>query len=128
MKNVLKSITCILLLSIILLNLFTPYVHAGIGDIWGDAQNFLSLGNANKHDSSSSNPAIQALSTIVYSLGVIIAISATIILGIQYMIASSSESKSNVKKKAITVVIGVLLLFASGTIWQLVVGTLSSST
>lgn len=128
MEKKIYRIISIILLIIISLAVFTPYVHAGITD---DAKAFIDRGQTGTvYDNMSGKIDSKAgeLSGLLYVIGTFIAIIATIILGIKYMTASSSENKAAIKKSAIVVGIGVFVLFASVTIWRIVVSSLSQAT
>lgn len=128
MKNVIKNIMIVLLIIIVLLVTFAPYVHAGI---LSDASSFLdkgSNGSTKSKISSTAKGLISNLTGILFALCVLIAIIATSVLGISFITASSSENRAEVKKKAMVVAIGVFVLFASTFIWKVVVDALSSAT
>ena len=123
-KKVLKIMFTLILIFCIL----TPYVHAGI---LGDASSWISDGSSSKTFSTAQgkmNKGVTELSGLLFVIGVFVAIVATIVLGIQFMTASSSENKAEIKKKATVVAVGVLVLFASAAIWKFVIEALSSGT
>ena len=123
-----KKLQKIVLITLISLTILSPYVNAGIFDT---AQSWLSTGSGGKVSSTiqtTANNKVGELAGILFSIGVLVAIIATVVLGIKFMTASTSDQKAEIKKKAIIVAIGVFVLFASLLIWQVVVGALSSAT
>ena len=123
-----RKIQTVFLSTTIIIIALSPCVHAGIFDT---AASWLSVGSQGKVTSgieSTANSTVGDLAGILFAIGVLIAIVATVILGIKFMTASASEQKAEVKKKAIIVAVGVFVLFASLLIWQVVIGALSSAT
>lgn len=121
-----KKMQKIAIFTVIIYSFMLPHVNAGIvstGEEWLAAgkQGNIDLGK-NIADK------VSDLSGLLFALGIAIAVIVTAILGIQFMLTASSDSKADVKKKAIIVAVGICVLVASVSIWQIIVGVLSSTT
>ena len=126
MNTVIKRSIILVLLIAILLVTFAPYVQAGI---LSDAQTWINKGQgAHSEITPKAKEEVNKISGLLFGIGSLIAIIATIMLGIKYLLVSSSDSKAEVKKKALIVLVGVILLFGSVTIWRVLVDILSSAT
>lgn len=120
-----RKIIKIAIILIIFLNLFVSHSNAGI---WSTGKDWLVQGeNSDEIDISQAIGKINEISGLLWGIGIVVAVVAVAILGVSFIIASGSEEKANIKKKAITVAIGLLVLFGSVTIWQIVVNLLSSN-
>lgn len=114
---------------IIIFNLISTTVVKA--SLWSDAQNWLSIGeNGDALSSNLANANTEAsnLAGILFGIGLGIAFIVLAALGISYFLASSADSKSEIKQKTIVVIVGIVLLVGSLLIWRTIVGTLSSIT
>jgi hypothetical protein len=112
---------------IIFLNIFANYSHAGI---WSTGESWLQKGSSTTvidTTKSGFQSSVNELSGLLFGMGVVIAVIVVAILGVKYMIASSMEERANIKKTSIIVLVGLLVLFGSFKIWEIVVNLLSSN-
>lgn len=123
-----RRIYRILIMIIIIIGLTTSYVKASL---WTDAQDWLEKGEEYSTLADNTNNAMNRfseLSGLLFGIGFGIGLIALVALGISYLLASSSETKSEIKQKTIVVAIGLGVLLGSLSIWRIVVGVLSSGT
>lgn len=121
MKN--KNITKIISI-FILLNLFIscmPNIVSAsfsLTDVINNAKDFPGSGN---NIQFSKEKELQAtIYNILFTVGVIVAVIGTSILGIQF-ITSAPEGRAEVKQRMIPFVIGCIIVFAGFTIWKFAV-------
>lgn len=107
MKKKNKIIT-ILLLFVIVLSFVTVSYGFGVGDLTGKQTQTTALKKAG-------NTVITVLGTI----GVVVSVVVLIILGIKYMLGSTSE-KAEYKKSLMPYVIGAALVFGASVIAQII--------
>ena len=123
-----RRIYRILIMIIIIIGLTTSYVKASL---WTDAQGWLEKGEESSTLAENMNNAMDRFSDLaglLFGIGFGIGLIALVALGISYLLASSSETKSEIKQKTIVVAIGLGVLLGSLSIWRIVVGILSSGT
>lgn len=114
---------------IIIYNLISTTVVKA--SLWSDAQNWLSIGENGETLSpnlANANAEASNLAGLLFGVGLGIAFIVLAALGISYFLASSADSKSEIKQKTIVVIVGIVLLVGSLLIWRTIVGTLSSVT
>lgn len=122
-----RKILVVFIILILLLNVGTNCSIANTG-VWDTGKQWLSSGDGSKvvqPEKYQSN--ISELAGLLYGIGIAMGVIAVAVLGISFFTASSSDDKANIKKKATIVAIGLFILFASVTIWQIVVNILSSN-
>lgn len=128
MKNKIQKIT---ILAVIIYSLIIPYVNAAEG-IVSTGEGWLNLGKKGAVYSGMSTKmlaSISDLSGLLFALGVAVTVIVVAILGVKFMLAgASSDSKANIKQKAIIVSVGAGVLFGSFLIWKIIVEVLSSMT
>lgn len=124
-KTILKIF--ILTISVIIIGTFHSSVQASM---WTTAQNWLTIGkdNSDFEVSGDAEEEISGLAGLLFGVGIGVGLIAMAGLGISYMLASSAESKSSIKEKAIVVAVGIFVLVCSFTIWKVLIETLSSGT
>lgn len=123
-----RRIYKILIMIIIMMGLTTSCVKASL---WTDAKGWLEKGEEYSTLSPNTTDAMDSFSDLaglLFGIGFGVGLVALLALGISYFLASSSETKSEIKQKTIVVVIGLGLLLGSLSIWRIVVGILSSGT
>ena len=123
-----RKICKILMIIIIVISLTTSNVKASL---WYDAKKWIEKGEEHSTLAQNTNNAmnhLSELSGLLFGIGFGIGLIALAALGISYLLASSSETKSEIKQKTIVVVIGLGILLGSLSIWKVVVGILSSGT
>ena len=119
-----KRIILLIVLIIIFLNIFASYSNAA--SIWETAQQWLNLGQQTDSVGQAGQKTIEEVAGLLYGLGIVVTVVAAAILGINFITASSSDQKAEVKKKAVILVAGMVVLFGAVTIWQILVKNLSS--
>ncbi len=117
-----KIITVLLLILLIIFGI-SNYAYAGessdpVGEIMNDAESFLHKDQTvvfNNMDSFS-----DIIYTVLFSIGLVIAVIVGIVLGIQYMY-SSAEEKAKSKENLFVYVIGCAVLFGAFGIWKIAI-------
>lgn len=123
-----RRIYRIIIMIIIMISLTSSYVNASL---WTDAQGWLEKGEESSTLAENMNNAMDRFSDLaglLFGIGFGIGLIALVALGISYLLASSSETKSEIKQKTIVVAVGLGVLLGSLSIWRIVVGVLSSGT
>lgn len=118
----------IMIIIMIMISLTSSYVNASL---WTDAQGWLEKGEESSTLAENMNNAMDRFSDLaglLFGIGFGIGLIALVALGISYLLASSSETKSEIKQKTIVVAVGLGVLLGSLSIWRIVVGVLSSGT
>lgn len=118
MKNKLIGMFMIVLLIVSIIVQFSC-VYAADTDWTKGAENFAQAKTDNTFDQSGMNEAVDLLYNTLLALGIIAAVAVGIILGIQFMLASS-EGKAAVKEKLVPYVAGCVIVFGAFGIWKLV--------
>lgn len=116
MKKSIKILSILLILVMTLITLSTSVYAAGdiIGDLSPDYSNSTEITNIG-----------QKITSIISTVGIVIAVVVLLILGIKYMIGSASE-KAEYKKTMIPYLVGAVLVFGASAIAKVVVSMASS--
>ena len=117
----LKKIISILFIIILLITWSSNVTYATIDETISKAENFLVAGGG---DIPINEDALQNTSFVLYrvlfAIAIVIAFAIGMVIGIQF-IFGSVEDQAKVKETLIPYVIGVFVVFASFTIWRIVV-------
>ena len=116
------------ILIMIIIGLSTSYVKASM---WTDAKQWLEKGEEYStlaEDTENAMNIFSELAGSLFGIGFGIGLIALAGLGVSYLLASSAETKSEIKQKTIVVAIGLGVLLGSLAIWRIVVGVLSAGT
>ena len=126
MKSKILSILLIcafLVLSITNINYAAPVSedrNQTIDQVMGGAENFISGANTeNTISQSSLKNTIDLIYNILLALGIIVAVVAGAILGVQFMVASA-DGKAELKERLVPYVVGCVVIFGAFGIWKIV--------
>ena len=116
-------ICAFLVLSITNINYAAPVSedrNQTIDQVMGGAENFISGANTeNTISQSSLKNTIDLIYNILLALGVIVAVVAGAILGVQFMVASA-DGKAELKERLVPYVVGCVVIFGAFGIWKIV--------
>ena len=131
----------IIILTIIISFMFNNTIFAADDDqidIWGTAQDFIDTGTSEvgmtqKLDEALSgiigvyniNEDFEGILDVVWGIGLLVIVVATIVLGIKYMMVNPEE-KSRIKQATTPYVLGVVIIFGALTIWKFMIYILES--
>lgn len=68
---------------------------------------------------------------VIFTIGIVVSVIMTMVLGIRYMLAASAEQKADYQKTSVPMIIGIILIFNSAVFVKLffeVFSTLNSTT
>ena len=92
-----------------------------IDQVMGGAENFISGANTeNTISQSSLKNTIDLIYNILLAVGIIVAVVAGAILGVQFMVASA-DGKAELKERLVPYVVGCVVIFGAFGIWKLVI-------
>ena len=92
-----------------------------IDQVMGGAENFISGANTeNTISQSSLKNTIDLIYNILLALGIIVAVVAGAILGVQFMVASA-DGKAELKERLVPYVVGCVVIFGAFGIWKIFV-------
>lgn len=119
MKSIL---TKIILLILVITMIGLPSTVYGIDDIISDGDSFIdaSKGEPSMIDENALKKTSDYVYNVLFIIAVVIAVAIGMIIGIQF-ITGSIEQKAKVKETLVPYIIGVFVVFASFTIWKIVV-------
>lgn len=119
-----KIIVSIILFTTIVLSGQVSMAINGLDDIINRGDNFVNQGDPNNVIVEDNVKDVsEGIFAIVLVIGIIVAIIATIIIGMQFVTASVAE-KAQLKEKLIPLLIGAAIIFGAVGIWRLVVNIL----
>ena len=107
-------ICAFLVLSITNINYAAPVSedrNQTIDQVMGGAENFISGANTEN--------TIDLIYNILLALGIIVAVVAGAILGVQFMVASA-DGKAELKERLVPYVVGCVVIFGAFGIWKIV--------
>lgn len=129
MPNFITKTICIIICICLISIMIVKPVCASSIDIDGlinKADEFVNEGESNyKADDSAIKGVSDTLYNVLLGIGIIIDVIVGIIIGIKFMLASSSEEQAKVKESLIPYLIGSAILFGAFGIWKLVVTILT---
>lgn len=116
-------ICAFLVLSITNINYAAPVSedrNQTIDQVMGGAENFISGANTeNTISQSSLKNTIDLIYNILLAVGIIVAVVAGAILGVQFMVASA-DGKAELKERLVPYVVGCVVIFGAFGIWKIV--------
>ena len=119
-----KIIVSIILFTTIVLSGQVSMAINGLDDIINRGDDFVNQGDPNNVIVEDNVKDVsEGIFAIVLVIGIIVAIIATIIIGMQFVTASVAE-KAQLKEKLIPLLIGAAIIFGAVGIWRLVVNIL----
>ena len=123
-----KKIIFILLISFVMMILFSRYIYASdyttnysivdTGKEWiktGESEN-------DTFNPKTTNNNLQELSGLLMGIGIFIAVAVGIILGMKFMF-STAEGKAEVSKLLVPYIVGVVVVVGALAIWKLAIET-----
>lgn len=91
-----------------------------IDQVMSGAENFISGANTeNTISQSSLKNTIDLIYNILLAVGIIVAVVAGAILGVQFMVASA-DGKAELKERLVPYVVGCVVIFGAFGIWKIV--------
>ena len=121
-----KIIVSIILFTIIVLSGQASMAINGLDDIIKKGDDFVNQGDPNNAIIENNvKETSDSIFAIVVVIGIIVAIIATVIIGMQFVTASVEE-KAQLKEKLIPLIVGVAIIFGALGIWRLVVNVLQN--
>ncbi len=119
-----KIIVSIILFTTIVLSGQVSMAINGLDDIINRGDNFVNQGDPNNViEQNNVKDVSEGIFAIVLVIGIVVAVIATIIIGMQFVTASVAE-KAQLKEKLIPLLIGAAIIFGAVGIWRLVVNIL----
>lgn len=121
MKKIIVSV--ILFMTIVLSGQVSMAVN-GLDDIISRGDNFVNQGDPNNAILENNVKEVSdGVFAIVVVIGIVVAIVAAVIIGMQFVTASVAE-KAQLKEKLIPLLVGAAIIFGAVGIWRLVVNIL----
>ena len=118
MKSIL---TKILLLILLITMIYIPNTTYAMGNVISQGEDFLSSrNNTSPINEVSLKETSDYVYNILFTIAVVLAIAIGMIIGIQFVMGSVEE-QAKVKETLVPYVIGVFVVFASFTIWKIVI-------
>lgn len=122
-----KIIVFIVLFTIIMLTGCQVKAALGLDNIIKQGKEFMNNGSPNKViNEGTVKSTSDNIYGILLTIGIIVAIIAGIIIGMQF-VTGSVEAKAQIKEKLIPYVIGCVVIFGAFGIWKLVVDLLQNN-
>ena len=117
----LKRIINIMIIIMIIIA-YTSNIAYAIDNVVSDAESFISSREGGKGPINEKNliETSNYLYNILFTIAVVIAFAIGLVIGIQF-IMGSAEEQAKVKETLIPYIIGVFVVFASFTIWKIVI-------
>lgn len=118
MKSILGKVIIILLLINVICIPTTTYA---MDDVISQGDSFIDAADKNSPiNEAALHGTSNDIYNILFTIAVVLAVAIGMIIGIQFMIGSAAE-QAKVKETLVPYVIGVFVVFASFTIWKIVV-------
>ena len=89
-------------------------------DIIGAGDNFIGKANETVIDETELSTTSNYIYNILFTIAVVLAIAIGMVIGIQF-IMGSVDDKAKIKETLVPYIIGVFIVFASFTIWKIVI-------
>lgn len=116
----LKKVLIIILISMLTLVYLSNTIYA-VDNVISSAEGFLGAANATSPiDEGELSKTSNYIYNILFTIAVVLAVAIGMVIGIQFMLGSAEE-QAKVKETLVPYVIGVFIVFASFTIWKIVV-------
>lgn len=128
MKYVSKLFILIITIQLIFINIIPNYVDASyftFRDIFDNGDQFIEDGGDGEIDEQSLRDTSNTVFSIVFYIGIALSVGVGGVMGIQLMLASAEE-KAKLKERLVPYIIGCIVIFASFTIWRIVVLVLNN--
>lgn len=117
-----KILTLILLMTIIYIPNYA-YASGGItmDDVISDGDGFLKAGEGESPiDEEALRETSNSIYNILFTVAIVVSFAIGLIMGIQFIVGSV-EDKAKIEEALIPYVVGVFVVFASFTIWKIVI-------
>lgn len=120
MKNILGKITILILLMLII-HICLPNMTYAMDNVISGGDGFIAArDNKSPIDEEALKTTSDYIYNILFTIAVVLAVAIGMVIGIQFMLGSAEE-QAKVKETLVPYVIGVFVVFASFTIWKIVV-------
>ena len=116
----LKKLVISLILVAFVTVLCLPNMIYAMDDIIGAGGNFISKANETVIDETELSTTSNYIYNILFTIAVVLAIAIGMVIGIQF-IMGSVDDKAKIKETLVPYIIGVFIVFASFTIWKIVI-------
>lgn len=123
MKNVLKRIISILIVTVCLIGIFSIESHVSavsLSDMASDIETFKSKGEALSVDTTQMEKEFAGLGKILTTIGAGVLLIVITYMGIKYFI-STPEEQAKLKGQLIGVVVSAVVIFGAYSIWKMAV-------
>ena len=116
----LKKLVISLILVAFVTVLCLPNMIYAMDDIIGAGGNFIGKANETVIDETELSTTSNYIYNILFTIAVVLAIAIGMVIGIQF-IMGSVDDKAKIKETLVPYIIGVFIVFASFTIWKIVI-------
>ena len=120
MEKIMLKIGLMILLMLVIFTTIPNRTYA-MSNVISSGDNFLNAGaGGNVIDEKALKDTSNYIYNILFTIAIVLAVAIGMIIGIQFMMGSAAE-QAKIKETLIPYVIGVFVIFASFTIWKVVV-------